>query len=157
MRSAFPNKGRRQKHSEAKEKFIKNRLGEIRPELASINIDQLENLLFEGQSESGNYLPMYEHDVYLDAHITGTNNEGKRIFGEDYITPHLEALKNPVPVRFLKILPGVRFQFNFILHDSNLAGMAISVADKEQLYRGILQQFGVGAKTNVGYGQFTTP
>ena len=157
LRSAFPNREKQETVQQAKTAFVQSLLTQIRPELVDLPIDQLEELLFSGKTESGDYLPMYEHDVFLDAHIIGTRNEGKRIFGEDYLTPHPNPLKNPIPVRFLKILPKVRFRFNFNLQPSTLTGLTLYAADKEHLFRIILEQLGIGAKTNVGYGQFFAP
>jgi CRISPR-associated protein Cmr6 len=71
--------------------------------------------------------------------------------GLDYITPHKDGpLKNPTPLPFLKILPGVTVNFQFQLHD----GYYLKAKGKLELFRKILLDFGVGAKTNVGYGQF---
>lgn len=157
LRSAFPNRDKKRSDVQrSKSAFIHQILGSIRPELAKLHPGQLEDHLFEGKSSEGDYLPMHQHDVFLDAAITSTRNDGKRIFGEDYLTPHPDPLKNPIPVRFLKILPGVRFQFNFLLQPSTLGALTLSAAEKTQLYRTILEQLGIGAKTNVGYGQFTT-
>lgn len=98
---------------------------------------------------------LFEEDgaVFYDAYIEKTDNEGKRIFGEDYITSHHSdetggALKEPNPVRFLKVLPNVtfRFQFSFKKRENVQACL--------ELFEAILLDFGVGAKTNVGYGQF---
>lgn len=69
------------------------------------------------------------------------------ILGEDYITHHLDAVKNPVPVMILKVLPDVRFEFRFDLKDGIL-----SIQQKEALLVQLISLFGVGAKTNVGYG-----
>jgi CRISPR-associated protein Cmr6 len=50
---------------------------------------------------------------------------------------------------FLKILPEVTIQFQFDLKDGLL-----TKGQKEDLFRRLLLDFGIGAKTNVGYGQF---
>lgn len=86
-------------------------------------------------------------DTFYDAEI---ETEYKRIFGEDYLCPHDEnPLKNPTPLKFLKVLPGITFRFQFKLEDG-----LITAKEKNELFRKILLDIGVGAKTNVGYGQF---
>lgn len=102
----------------------------------------------------------YERDIFYDAFISEPNSTNK-ILGKDFITPHkhktnrnLDALVNPIPIQFLKILPNVTFQFNFDLKPSTFDGICISADVKKQLFRQILLEFGIGAKTNVGYGQF---
>jgi CRISPR-associated protein Cmr6 len=164
LRSAFPNQEKRGAVKKRKAEFIGAMLRGIRQDLSSIKaqskeeeelVSQLEYQIFEGILKNEEYLPMYKHDVFHDAFIVGTSkgNRGK-IFGEDYITPHLNPLKNPIPVRFMKILPGVSFQFNFDLKDSRVGNLVLSAQEKCELFKQIILLFGIGAKTNVGYGQF---
>ena len=85
--------------------------------------------------------------VFYDAYIIGTNNDGK-IFASDYITSHysddpMGQFKEPNPVKFLKILPEVTWQFQFKAEKKDI-----------ELFEKIILDFGLGAKTNVGYGQF---
>jgi CRISPR-associated protein Cmr6 len=88
--------------------------------------------------------------VFYDAYIVGTHrdNHGK-IFGSDYITTHhsdeeMGAFMDPTPIKFLKILPEVTWQFQFeVKHEIGV-----------ELFKKIILDFGLGAKTNVGYGQF---
>ncbi|MCI4399050.1 MAG: type III-B CRISPR module RAMP protein Cmr6 [Campylobacteraceae bacterium] len=83
--------------------------------------------------------------VFYDAFIVSTANADGKIFGSDYITPHGDdGLKNPVPVKFLKILPDVSFCFQFKARDEHI-----------KLFHKIILDLGLGAKTNVGYGKFT--
>jgi CRISPR-associated protein Cmr6 len=64
-------------------------------------------------------------------------------------------LKNPIPITFLKVLPDVEFSFNFILQDhQKIDEKLVSIKRKIALFKQILLDFGIGAKTNVGYGQF---
>jgi CRISPR-associated protein Cmr6 len=156
LRSAFPNEEKRDGVKKMKTEFVKGMLSGIRKPLGDIDISILENLIFTGKiPKSDEYLPMYKHDVFHDAFIVGTSNENKgKIFGEDYITPHPHPLKNPTPVRFMKILPGVIFQFNFDLKDSKVGDLVLSAEEKCDLFKQIILLFGIGAKTNVGYGQF---
>lgn len=56
-------------------------------------------------------------------------------------------MKNPNPIHIIKILPGVTFEFRFILHHATLpSGIEISAENKQELFRMLLCYFGVGAK-----------
>lgn len=105
-------------------------------------------------------------NVFYDSFPTEIveNNIGnqKKLFGTDSITPHIKEgktyeeamLKDPVPLKFLKVLPNVKFDFNFNLKNSTV----IKTLNKDKLlllFQKILLTIGIGAKTNVGYGQFT--
>ena len=168
LRSVFPviqkNKKRdenEEKHLSEKRQYIMSVWDDVRnrwaekedlPSLEENDLDKLAELIFEGQSAQ-TYLSVYERDVFFDAKIVG-NYEEKGILDFDYITPHKEALKNPIPIKFLKILPNVSFVFMFKLHDSKLpSGKVIPVEAKKMLFKEILTTIGIGAKTNVGYGQ----
>lgn len=108
------------------------------------DIFTLEKEIFCGIRNETN-VSVYDRDIFYDAVITSR----AEIFAEDYITPHKDALKNPIPLKFLKIKPGVIFKFAFSLTDKGL------LADKKkELFKRILLDLGAGAKTNVGYGQF---
>jgi CRISPR-associated protein Cmr6 len=104
----------------------------------------LEQIIFEGEKNSS----VYNRDIFFDAHPIGKAIAGK-FLANDYITPHDKPLKNPIPLQFLKILPNVQFQFNFKLTDNGL-----NADIKKELFKQILLDLGIGAKTNVGYGQF---
>ena len=52
---------------------------------------------------------------------------------------------------FLKVSPDVEFQFNFNVKD----GKTLTKIEKLKLFAAILLDFGIGAKTNVGYGKFS--
>lgn len=86
-------------------------------------------------------------DVFLDAVVCRGNTEG-RIIGEDYITPHPDPVKNPKLIHIIKVVPDVGIEFRFILY----GGKAITADAKLNLYKILLKMFGVGSKTNVGYG-----
>ncbi len=101
-----------------------------------IDIKELEESIFNNS------------DIFFDAEIIKANEDGE-FLGEDYITPHEKPLKNPIPIKFLNVLPNVVFEFKFKLKDG-----LIKADEKEKLFKAILLDLGVGAKTNVGYGQF---
>jgi CRISPR-associated protein Cmr6 len=124
----------------------------------------LGNILFEGiEPCSFNFdetLPEKQHfkyvqisnskrDIFHDAYLFDLSI-GQPFLGTDYITPHKNPLKNPKPLKFLKILPEVKIQFQF-----DLKSGIIDAYQKEKLFQKILLDFGIGAKTNVGYGQLS--
>ncbi len=128
--------------------------GEIKEEkLIYVNtILNKENLL-----KYDNWEILFEKgNIFYDVYISETPENGK-IFAEDYITPHTKGpFKNPTPIRFLKIAPDVTFTFQFKLKDSDLGdGQVITASEKLALFKKILLDFGIGAKRNVGYGNFT--
>lgn len=106
-----------------------------------------------GTDDPDTNLPSSQRDVFHDAFPIESRNDNGQLMGNDYITPHKEPLKNPVPLQFLKVLPQVKYQFDFqLLDDEN----GLSANLKKELFHQIILDLGVGAKTNVGYGQFDT-
>ncbi|MEL6627178.1 MAG: type III-B CRISPR module RAMP protein Cmr6 [Bacteroidota bacterium] len=117
----------------------------------------------EGEDEKGDIVhklkSVYDRDIFFDAFPVESLAHDGRILGEDFITPHkhptrkeLDKFANPVPVQFLKILPKVIFEFRFQTQDGLLTS-----EQKLTLIETILIFQGVGAKTNVGYGQLEKP
>lgn len=97
-------------------------------------------------------MPVYERDFFFDAVIV-KGYEGK-ILEDDSITPHGDnPLKNPIPIQMLKIAPGCVMEFRFVLGDSIVNGRTYTADDKLNIFKDILLTMGIGAKTNVGYGQ----
>jgi len=118
----------------------------------------LGEIIFEGNQPKSfrkdefvySQLPLGKKDIFYDCYISAPG-ENNLFLADDYITPHIpNPLKNPVPIKFLKIRPGVSFMFQFELKDN-----LISAEQKKVLFEDIILTFGVGAKTNVGYGQFS--
>ena len=104
--------------------------------------------IFNGTGKS-----IYNHDIFFDAVIVAPDNKG-RILCSDSITPHGDnPLKNPVPITFLKIAPGCTLEFRFKLTDTEIGNKKLTAGDKLDLFKEILTTVGIGAKTNVGYGQ----
>ena len=96
--------------------------------------------------------PLPGQDIFHDAVPVMGKSYTSNVFGTDTITPHTAGpYKDPVPLPFLKVLPGVCYRFDLSLQDSKGFGK-ITAAVKHQLFRQILLDLGVGAKTNVGYG-----
>lgn len=118
---------------------------EYKGEAAAGFVKKLENNIFGKDDESG-------VDVFFDVVVKNGDKNGK-VLSFDYITPHVAgATKNPTPIKILKILPEVVLEFSFSLKDSVVEGTTIPADKKQLLFRDIISHFGIGAKTNVGYG-----
>lgn len=85
-------------------------------------------------------------DAFLDAVIL-CGDENNKILAFDTITPHKSPIENPIPIKFIKVTPDVQFEFRFRLTDGIL-----TAKEKADLYKELIMLFGIGAKTNVGYG-----
>lgn len=122
-----------------------------------IDKEKLQKDIFSGEASDGTNKSIYKRDIFFDAVILKPYMDEKKIphlLEDDSITPHTEGpLKNPTPITMLKIAPGCEIEFRFQLHDSVVDGLKFSVEDKQELFKEILKTVGIGAKTNVGYGQ----
>ena len=110
--------------------------------------------IFEGEGKS-----IYNRDIFFDAVIVKPDRKG-RILCTDSITPHVKGpLKNPIPITFMKIAPGCVMEFRFKLVDSEITlkdsekKIILKAEKKLEIFKEILTTVGIGAKTNVGYGQ----
>ncbi len=104
--------------------------------------------IFEGGKKS-----IYDRDIFFDAVLIRPDKKN-RILCSDSITPHGEnPLKNPIPITFLKVASGCAMEFRFNLVDTQIGELVFKKEDKLRLFREILTTVGIGAKTNVGYGQ----
>jgi CRISPR-associated protein Cmr6 len=137
------------------------------PEMADFDMPEIdwrkmERCIFEGIKYDGTPKRSCEKDVFFDAFIRDTISENRsRFFADDYITAHhfdthgMSQFKDPNPVRFIKVRSGVSFRFQFALHDDPVSeNWKFTAAMKIKLFMLILKDTGLGAKTNVGYGQF---
>lgn len=121
------------------------------PDKAQPSAKDVFNDIFEGGKKS-----IYDRDIFFDAVITHTDPKG-RILCSDSITPHGDnPLKNPIPITFLKIAPGCKLEFRFKLVDTRIGDDVFKKEDKLELFKKILTTVGIGAKTNVGYGQLNS-
>jgi CRISPR-associated protein Cmr6 len=182
LRSAFPQWGNHKKTDAeikwTKTYYIKSLLtnvaievieqeyanDEVKKVKLQKEITVIENVIFDGiknnsaKTSNEKYYSIYERDIFLDAYIFAAG-KGDEIVGIDSITPHIQdgvpyeeaMLKNPTPLPFLKVLPNVGLQFNIILTNNRL-----DKDTKKRLFIAILTTIGIGAKTNVGYGQLAT-
>jgi len=143
LRSCFGLEFGNQKdaYKEQKHELIKELLQK------ELEVEALAKEIFEGIDPNSNEpKSIYERDIFYEARVVDYK---RNLLDSDYITPHTDgALKNPNPIKFIKVSPEVSFEFNFDLKDG-----LISADEKEKLFIELLQIFGIGAKSNVGYGQ----
>ena len=101
------------------------------------------------------YTQVLDRDVFLDVLvICGDTKDGEgKILKSDYITPHPSMFKNPKPIHILALRPNVKLQFYFLLRPEAIAG--ISSEKRFELYKNLILDLGIGAKTNTGYGSLT--
>lgn len=108
--------------------------------------------------------------VFYDAVPVRASEE--KLFGLDNITPHqclddreYDELVNPNPLTMLKVLPGVQYLFRFGMDrlmyvDGDKKERILDKGKKERildLFKEILLNLGIGAKTNVGFGRLVEP
>lgn len=138
-----------------------NKISESKLEDCSIISDLGKEIFGSDKSGKGG-------DVFFDAFPVRGDHQGK-LFGFESITPHkataevhkkydekydpkeIDKVANPTPLRLLKVLPDVVFCFNFIVKDSKIIS-GLTADKKIELFKKILTDFGIGAKTNVGFG-----
>lgn len=130
----------------------------------SIRIDSLRAMVAKTEGAELERLDVYHRDIFYEATINKSNNPDSRILGVDFITPHrsasdpaLDIYAEPVPLQMLKVLPGVGFQFKFLLKNTEANKLGWDPDKRKMLYKRILLTNGAGAKTNTGFGQFAEP
>lgn len=134
---------------ESETEYIQETLSAITgKDVSKKNVEDLETALF---ADPDNEI------VFLDSFIQGMTadaGENAAYMGIDYITPHKgDPLKNPIPLPFLRINPNVVFDFRFHLQDVKIKDGSVYPAETiQKLFTEILKDFGIGAKTHVGYG-----
>lgn len=152
LRSAFVEKQKNGKIIKYDDYFLKE---VTKREWSQEEIKILFDAIFEGKDSEGKNCSIYDRDIFFDAVITQADSKG-RILCSDSITPHGDnPLKNPVPITFLKIAPGCKLEFRFKLVDTKINGKTLTASEKLTIFKEILTTVGIGAKTNVGYGQLT--
>ncbi len=154
--------------------YIKELLSELKIDLRKIDIVDFEKSIFGESNESKksneqnelsksneisepkeqkneDVIPVNKRDVFYDAYPNCSNNSSLLDF--DYITPHCQnELKNPIPIKILKISPDVTIKFTFNLKKYETKEEIIDGQKKLELFKKILIDLGIGAKTNVGFG-----
>ena len=135
------NKKSKEKNYEEIE-FLYKEINKGKKENIKKLLDLEEEKIFKLRDEIFEY-----GDIFLDAYIV---SDGK-IFDVDYFAPHPDKFSHPVPLKFLKIKPNVKFKFRFLLKkDLSI----LNVNQRLRLFREIIIQNGLGAKTNENYGRF---
>lgn len=150
LRSVFPMCGEDVKKE--REDYIKEKLKDKVADISLIDIYDLELNIF-GSDNKDKKLRKKGCDIFFDAFPTESGKHG--LLGLDYITPHNDEFSNPTPIQFMRIEPGVSFCFSFRLSDfKDGENVLVDKNAKRELFKAILLDIGIGAKTNVGYGQF---
>jgi len=157
IRSAFP----KQAEDAGRLEFVNELLGEklsyseirknelLGEKLSYNKIRKAENRLFGNRSDEEREFPHACQDIFYDGYISRISGQ---LFAEEYITPHKDPVSNPIPIKFLKIAPGNEITLQFGLND---AGENHLTRDRRiKLYTEIILFLGLGAKKNVGFGQF---
>lgn len=100
------------------------------------------------------------NDIFIDSFVSDYNN--KKILKLDHLAPHhqnekLLTLGEVNIITMLRLAPGTKIKFNFILNDCQVETndkktYTITTNKKIKLFKEIIKDFGIGAKTNVGYG-----
>ncbi|MFN0200545.1 MAG: type III-B CRISPR module RAMP protein Cmr6 [Bacteroidia bacterium] len=154
---------------ENKQKYLLQIAQELKLNLNNnVQILALEEGVFGTSSEDNeDNIPRldnaYKRDIFLDAYPCEVIN-GSLFLDIDYITPHIKKdeqgnvkagseFSQPIPIPFLKIRPNVKIQFQFLLQKTEIENIAIEPKDKLELFKLILINLGIGAKTRVGYGR----
>lgn len=157
LRAVFPEKisdnendKKKKEREEIKRKYIAKLIGGDQTISISMVIE-LGHKIF-GTSDDGQ-----GSGIFMDAYPVSLGTK-KDLFADDYITPHGDVLKDPVPIKFLKVAPGVTFQFDFILQpvtvSENEQTITLDPAKQLDIFKSILLDWGIGAKRNVNYGSF---
>lgn len=117
----------------------------------TLDVKAFAQEIFEGiNPETSKRKSIYERDIFYEARVIKIEDEIS-LLSKDYITPHGDnPCSEPQPLKFIKVSPEVTFEFSFDLKD----GFFATSGEKKELFRTLLEEFGIGAKTNVGYGQF---
>ena len=155
LRSIFPLDKEELKASNLEESYSLSRveyLNEISGK--NLNVEQwikVKNDIFEGALGNDTFKPVSKRDIFFGGEI---KESSRKLIVEDYITPHGDGLKNPVPLKMMKIAPGTIFRVYFKLENSIIADFIFTKEEKLKLFKDIILDLGLGAKTNSGYGAF---
>ena len=144
LRSAFPNND----NDEGRIKFIN---GLLENNLKYKEIYAIEKRIFGNRPNKKRDTERKYQDIFYDGYVSEVTTEAGGLFAEEYITPHKDAVTNPIPIKLLKIAPANIITLQFGLNPDK-AGK-LTPAERLKLYAGIILYLGLGAKTNVGFGQ----
>ncbi len=126
--------------------------------LSEIISDAIHKDVVIDKEKANTLLNVFEEneDVFYDVYVTYVEDNVSKIMDIDYITPHGDPLKDPTPISMLRLMPGVNITVCIkIKDDCDLGEFVITPEQRFEIYNSIIQDFGLGAKTNVGYGKLT--
>ncbi len=122
---------------------------------------QMENALFGDMSKPARGSLFFNAYISRSTNLTAHNQgNGRPFLDEDWLAPHLHRekrsrLREPNPIRFLKVVPGVVFQFSFLADSTTMrSGLKITPQQKIALYWILLTNRNIGAKHRTGFGSF---
>jgi len=142
LRSVFPGNNK----DEGRKDFINELLNK---NLEYKKIEQIENRIFGNRSNKKRETTHKDQDIFYDGYIS---KSAKSLFAEEYITPHPDDISDPNPIKLLKIPPDNIITLQFGLNDNKKN--ELTQKERLKLYCQIILYKGLGAKTNVGFGQF---
>lgn len=168
LRSVFFNE--KDTLKDEKRAYLQDVINECKIELDDLTEElykQITDEIFEGKSDKG-IISINERDIFFEAVIdikeTRKILKNKKcmntILGEDFITYHESPIKNPIPLKFIKVMPNVVWKFQFDLkdtysiNDKNDSKYILSSTAKKAIFKKLILDLGIGARTNVGYGAF---
>lgn len=125
--------------------YVRTRIHDVCPDKCVLT----EEVLMKLEKEIFASSEMGQGDVFYDAFPVKGGPQGK-LFAFENITPH-EDFKEPQTFRMLKLLPGVVFDFRFRIMNSKVIP-ALTADKKLELFKIFISDFGLGAKTNLGFG-----
>ena len=153
LRSSFPMRYKNAGKRAAVEMTLNDILKALFPDKI-IDMEKLELEIF-GPASDDDPKTSPASRVRFGCAIPSTDNHDMvKIFSIDTITPHDHPLHEPVPLRTLAIRPGVKMDFYFIFNTS--ISPVLCDTEIKTLFEYLITEYGVGAKTNSGYGQFIT-
>ncbi|MBN2535485.1 MAG: type III-B CRISPR module RAMP protein Cmr6 [Spirochaetales bacterium] len=132
--------------------YIKEKLGGDYP---SEKIELLKKWIFEGIMD-GKPVSIYKRIIFFDAVIIPGKDD---LFDEDYLSPHTSMFSEPIPIKFLRVMPGSRITFGFKIPEKTILspGFIINASRVRDLFKKIILDTGVGAMTCYGYGHLIDP
>lgn len=150
IRSAFPKNTDDRSHMEYVKEIIRVVVGRV---LSDAEVLELRDNMFGGSIDDESKKGC---DVFADAVLSSTSveNDNVPVFVEDFLTPHHlddNPFAEPVPICIVKVGVGVGFMFCYKFTEWN----DITARHKLEICTNIIEDMGLGAKTNVGYGYLT--
>jgi len=113
-------------------------------------VRKLEDVLFGSRNGSKEHeqglLVCYDVFPFL-------NNTGRALIKKDFITPHEGDFTPPNPINTASITPETQLTFLFSLPETiEVEGIVLPREKISALFKSLLIDWGIGAKTNSGYG-----